>query len=421
MPASPNKPIPNSRLIIGLMSGTSVDAIDAALVEINRSPGWKSGAFAPAYTARVLHHHEHPWPRALRQRLLDTMAPASTTTQEICQLNFLVSQEFANATHVLLKSARLKKQNISALASHGQTVCHLPPANPKRKTRFAQPGSTLQLGDISVLATLTGIRTVGNFRTADMALGGQGAPLVPWTDAILLTDKIKTRAVQNIGGIANLTYLPKESPGWKSGAFAPEAQRRILAFDTGPGNMAIDALISLATHGKQRYDINGRLAARGALDPTLFRRLQKHPYFSRKPPKSTGREDFGTYFVAELLATIGNGQLAIGNLLHTLTRLTAWSIADAYRRFLPTLPDEVILCGGGTENPVLVGMLHEELGPRIALRRIDDFGIPNKAKEAASFALLGAATLDGIPGNLPSVTGASRPTVLGVIANSGRP
>ena len=400
-----------NRLFIGLMSGTSVDAIDAALVRIT-TVATETGVdlvnrhrkrfaasrtvpnpLTPRYAAKVLHHITHPWPKSLRNRLLAIMAPAQATTEELCQLNTLVAHHFAAATEKLLKQSHTHRTNITALASHGQTVCHLPQS---------KIPSTLQLGDPSVLATLTRITTIANFRPADIALGGQGAPLVPFADAALFTHPTKTRAVQNIGGIANVTYLTTDS---------------VLAFDTGPGNMLLDATISLATNSKHHYDKNGRLAAKGSLDMQLFRELQAHPYFTRRPPKSTGREDFGEQ-LAKQIENRKSGGGKIENLLHTLTRLTAWSIADAYLHFLPQLPDEVILCGGGADNPTLTRMLTEELASLNSpiIKRIDDFGIPNKSKEAASFAILAAATLDGIPANLPSVTGASRPTLLGTIA-----
>ncbi|MCL2648872.1 MAG: anhydro-N-acetylmuramic acid kinase [Phycisphaerales bacterium] len=403
------------RFIIGLMSGTSVDAIDAALVRISTAQ--------KRYTAKVLHHIEHPWPTALRNRLLAIMAPAQTTTGELCQLNFLVAHHFAAATEKLLQKSHTLRTKITALASHGQTICHLPPKKSKIESGGRQKSkipSTLQLGDPSVLATLTGITTIANFRPADLALGGQGAPLVPFADAALFTHPTKTRTVQNIGGIANATYLPPSNK-----------KQSILAFDTGPGNMLLDAAISLATHGQHRYDKNGRLAANGSLDMPLFRELQSHPYFTRRPPKSTGREDFGQQLAQQLLNRRQNQtkldknrqkQTKIENLLNTITRLTAWSIADAYLHFLPQLPDEVILCGGGADNPTLVQMLAEELAALrsdLIIKHINDLeggGIPNKSKEAASFALLAAATLDGIPANLPSVTDASRPTILGTIS-----
>ncbi|MEI8198287.1 MAG: anhydro-N-acetylmuramic acid kinase, partial [Phycisphaerae bacterium] len=387
------------------------------------------------------------WPVALRKRLLEVMAPAATTTQEICDLNSRISGEFARTVELLLKRTGVDRGMVEAIGSHGQTVCHLP-ANPSRDRKGAtferlqrasgslpygrgsDGGSTLQLGDPSVLATLTGIQTVGNFRPADMALGGQGAPLVPWTDAVLLRHKSRTRCIQNIGGIANVTYLPRGSLPHGRGS------EGVLAFDTGPGNMLLDALVALGTEGKLRYDRNAHLARRGHLNTRLLAALQAHPYFARRPPKSTGREEFGLplarkFFTRYRRDSTSGGMPGVArkvssppflsDLLHTATYLTAWSIVDAYQRFLPTLPDEVILCGGGADNPLLVEMLDVLLADAAPahtpeLRRIDELGIPNKAKEAASFALLAAATLDGIPANVPAVTGARRPTLLGVIA-----
>ncbi|MGN6369455.1 MAG: anhydro-N-acetylmuramic acid kinase [Phycisphaerae bacterium] len=438
------------RLFIGLMSGTSVDAIDAALVRITTDK--KSSGH---YQAKVLHHLEHPWPKQLRHRLLQIMAPAHTTTEELCQLNAVVAHEFAQAVEKILIAANVERQKITALGSHGQTICHLPPTKSKIENRGGEKSkipSTLQLGDPSILSTLTRITTVANFRPADITLGGQGAPLVPWTDSALLSHPTKTRCIQNIGGIANVTYLPplqEQTPRRPS----PRATRgNVLAFDTGPGNMLIDALISLHSNGKHRFDKNGQLAAKGHLEPNLFKGLQSHPYFQLPLPKSTGRELFGQQLAKQLLQKIENRKSKIENLITTATRLTAWSIADAYARFLPKMPDELILCGGGADNPTLVRMLHEELA-HIAIRpqgtrsvsagpsphhipgtlpaqaaqnpshmnpptisRIDQHGIPNKAKEATSFALLAAATLDRLPANLPSVTGATHPTLLGVIA-----
>jgi anhydro-N-acetylmuramic acid kinase len=390
-------PKSNVRYFVGLMSGTSVDAIDAALVEVTGR--------TPKLTARVLHHHERPWPSKLQKRILAVMAPAAATTQEICELNVLIAREFATAATNCLKYARMPAKKIAALASHGQTVCHLPPGSE------ATTYSTLQLGDPSVIATLSGIATVGNFRPADMALGGQGAPLVPFADAMLFGRVRHARCVQNIGGIANVTYLP-------SGQWSVVGGQKVVAFDTGPGNMLIDALITLATKGKKRFDAGGAIAAQGQPDAKLLRKLQAHPYFKQQPPKSTGRELFGTQ-VAEFLLATDNRPLT--TLLATATHLTAWSIAHSYRHFLPELPREVILCGGGADNLTLVKLIANYLAAlrpehEIKVSRIDDYGIPNKSKEAASFALLAAATLDAHPGNVPSVTGASRPAVLGVVA-----
>ncbi len=414
------------RLFIGLMSGTSVDGIDAALVSIGKSGRSR-------YQVSVLSHVECPWPKNLRERLLAAMAPAVLPTAELCALNVQVAEAFARAVERLLAESGARAADIHAIGSHGQTICHLPPRLALRLRKNA--GSTLQLGDVSVLATLTGITTVGNFRAADMAVGGQGAPLVPWTDDMLLAADGKTRCVQNIGGIANVTCLPprnlRDKSAWTFYTPFNESTQTfldrppVIAFDTGPGNMLLDAVVSLATQGKQRFDRNGRMAATGNLDSALFRELQKHPYFRRRPPKSTGREEFGAAFAADLLGTSRRQRTRLENLVHTLTRLTAWSIVDAYQKFLPRWPDEVILCGGGADNPMLVAMLKDELASAALgaaqrslpkLRRIDEFGIPNKAKEATSFALLAAASLDRIPANIPEVTGAQRPVVLGVVA-----
>ena len=380
-----------SRIIIGLMSGTSVDSIDAAIVEIRGR--------SPRLSAKLLHHYQAQWPPLLRRRLLAAMAPAPSSAAEICELNFLTAAAFATAVQSALHQAGIAPHRVTAVASHGQTICHLPPQRGRRT------GSTLQLGDVAVIAARTGIQTIGNFRSSDMAVGGHGAPLVPWTDAILLRDARKARAIQNIGGIANVTYLP---PG--------HGFSDVLAFDTGPGNMAIDALISIATGGHQRCDTNGRIARQGRVDKSLFTQLQAHRYFSVRPPKSTGREVFGETFVEDVL-TRANGK-RICDLAATLTALTAWSIADAYHRFLPRIPDEVIIGGGGLHNPELMRFLTAdlaELGCHTVLP-MDQLGIANKAREAMAFAMLGAATLDGVPANLPQVTGATKPMLLGVVA-----
>lgn len=388
-----------TQLYIGLMSGTSVDGIDAALVEIKGE--------LPQVEVKVRGHVAVDWPVPLRNRLLNVMAPASTTTQEICRLNVAVAKGFAAAVFKLLAKAGVKADQITAIGSHGQTVCHLPPPN--------EEASTLQLGDPTVLSVLTGIPVVGNFRPADVAVGGQGAPLVPWTDAVMLTHPKLTRCVQNIGGIGNVTYIPAGGRG------------DVLAFDTGPGNMLIDALVSLKTNGERSFDEGGKIAAAGKLIPHLFRLMQAHAYFERMPPKTTGREDFGYEYARsffELARMDRHGaerKRAMIDLIHTATYLTAWSIVDSYLRFLPQTPDEIILCGGGASNPALVAMLRDEWKrirperePKIGV--IDDYGIPNKAKEATSFALLAAATLANVPANVPSATGASHQVVLGCVA-----
>jgi anhydro-N-acetylmuramic acid kinase len=267
--------------------------------------------------------------------------------------------------------------------------------------------STLQIAEPSVIAERTGITTVADFRPRDVAAGGQGAPLVPYADHVLFADGRRSRAVQNIGGIANVTYLP-----------AGGGIGDILAFDTGPGNMIIDRVVCRATAGRRTYDKDGRMAAGGTVQPDLLARLMRHPYLRRRPPKTTGREEFGTQFTDSLYDG-ATRRFAPKDVAATATMFTAASIADAYARFLPGPVDEVILCGGGARNATLVDMLRRELRRRLprapAVRLMDELGLNADAKEAVSFAVLAAATIRGQAGNVPSATGASRPAVLGKI------
>ena len=380
-----------SGLYIGLMSGTSVDGIDAALVRLQGGTG--------RLTAKVLVHHQRPWPPSLRRRLLAVMAPATAPTAEICELNMRTAREFAEAANALLHKAGVKRSMIMAIGSHGQTICHLPPSQERKY------GSTLQIGDPSVIATLTGITTVGNFRSADMAVAGQGAPLVPLIDKLLLTDARRVRCIHNLGGIANVTYLP---PRGGSG--------EIIAFDTGPGNMLIDALISLISGGKRKFDRGGAMARTGHIHAPMLRKLTRIPYFQWPPPKSTGREVFGEPMAKALLKQYRN--VNCNDLLATATELTAWSIAESYRRYLPRVPQETVLCGGGAENAFLVTRIqaHLDVLGCHTVRNIAELGIINQAKESLAFAVLAALTLHNIPGNLPGATGAQQPVVLGTVS-----
>jgi len=286
------------------------------------------------------------------------------------------------------------------VGSHGQTVYHIPDS---RREGGRKVCSTLQIGEPSVIAERTGITTVADFRPRDVAAGGEGAPLVPFADYFLFAHRRLTRAVQNIGGIANVTYLPA------GGSVAD-----VLAFDTGPGNMMIDRVVHHVTRGRAGYDAGGRLAARGKVHAPLLARLLSHPYLQRQPPKSTGREMFGVQFTDTVYRKALLRGLAPLDILATVTAFTACSIADAYNRFLPRMPDEVILCGGGAENAALVGLLRQQM-PAAKVRRTDDLGIPARAKEAVSFAILAAATVRGQANNVPSATGARRAVVLGKV------
>ena len=315
-------------------------------------------------------------------------------------MNFVLGDVFATAVLETAKKKRVPLTSIDLVGSHGQTIYHIPQGR-----RFGKQilRSTLQIGEPSIIAERTGITTVADFRPRDVAAGGEGAPLVPYTDWLLFADRRKTRAVQNIGGIANVTYLPA---GGDIGD--------VLAFDTGPGNMMIDRVVHLLTKGKLSYDAGGKFAIRGSIDRKLLADLMQHKYLRRKPPKTTGREEFGTDFTDDMYAcAIGRG-IAPLDIMLTVTAFTAHSIAEAYRRFLPKPVDEVILCGGGAWNRTLQLLLQNALSPaKVAV--MDDYGISVDAKEAVSFAILAYATIRGQPNNVPSATGAKRSAVLGKI------
>ncbi|HEU5013762.1 MAG TPA: anhydro-N-acetylmuramic acid kinase [Roseiflexaceae bacterium] len=372
-------------IVVGLMSGTSADGINAAVVQIEGQP--------PALRWQLLSHTLLPHPSELRAAILAACNPATGTVDQLCALNFALGRAFGQAALHAINEAGLTPREVDLIGSHGQTVWHIP---------AGERASTLQLGEPAVIAELTGLPVVSNFRTRDMAAGGQGAPLVAYTDALLFTHQANARAVQNIGGIANVTFLP------------PAAMAGALAFDTGPGNMLIDAAVARITDGAQAYDRDGTMAAHGTVNERLLSMLLADPYFQQPPPKTTGREYFGAAFLERAWNEAARLGLAPADLVATLTALTAQSIARAYRAFLPQFPDEVIVSGGGTANPALMGMLREAVAPA-RLRLSDEFGMPSEAKEAAAFAMLACETWQGRPGNLLAATGARHPVVLGSI------
>ncbi|MGH9778688.1 MAG: anhydro-N-acetylmuramic acid kinase, partial [Candidatus Acidiferrales bacterium] len=319
---------------------------------------------------------------------------------EISQLNFLLGELFAEAVVRAAQRFRIPLKSIDLIGSHGQTVFHKPTPG-----RFAgrRVVSTLQLGEPQVIAERTGIPVVANFRPRDMAAGGQGAPLVPFVDYLLYRHPRMGRVALNLGGIANVTVIP-------AGA-RPE---QVTAFDTGPGNMVIDAVVDNLTRGRERMDLDGAWARRGRPLAPLLKKLLRHPYFKRRPPKSTGREEFGRQFVLALLWDAH--RRAPANIVRTATELTVRSVADAFRRFI--LPrariNDVIVCGGGARNRFLLARLREEL-PELQWLPAGKFGVNEKAKEAFAFAVLAYHTMHGWPATLPSATGAARPVPLGVI------
>ncbi|MDY6878068.1 MAG: anhydro-N-acetylmuramic acid kinase [Chloroflexota bacterium] len=375
--------------LIGLMSGTSADGVDAALVKISGTP--------PDLKVREIAFLTQPYDNATQAAILD-LCRSDAPLLTMGRAHVLLGHRFAEAALAVIARAGLTPADITLIGSHGQTIYHAPDGDPP---------FTLQIGDPAIIATRTGIATVADFRAADVATGGQGAPLVPYPDWLMYHHPNHTRALQNIGGIANVTYLPAGG--------GPETA---IAFDTGPGNVIIDSVVTCATGGAWRYDQDGTLASQGRVDEALLAHLLDHPYLRRIPPKSTGRETFGATFAADLREQAQARGLPLADLVATVTAFTAASIADAYRRWLPAPPDEVFLCGGGADNPTLVRMLREHLArvfddPVPIVRHYDETGYSSAAKEAVAFAILAYETWHSRPGNLPQVTGASHPVILG--------
>jgi anhydro-N-acetylmuramic acid kinase len=378
---------------IGLMSGTSADGIDAVLTGISGQ--------ARGLRARVVAHAHRPFAPDLRRKILRVCLQG--TVAEICELNFLLGEHFAQAALAVLRKSGLRPRDVAAIGSHGQTIHHLP---------NAETPSTLQIGEPAVIAERTGIRTVADFRVRDMAAGGQGAPLVPFADWALFTDRRRPRIIQNIGGIANLTFLP-----------AGGRLTEVMAFDTGPGNMIIDAVTTALSRGRRTFDRGGVAAGRGKISESLLRRLMAHPFLKLLPPKTTGREEFGEPFVQDVLRAARQQRLKPDDLLATVTAFTAASIADAYERFVfPKLAVahrkrlQIVLGGGGARNVTLRGMLQERIGPGEILTH-EAFGIDSSAKEALAFAIMAREALAGRPNNVPSATGASHPVIMGKVLN----
>ena len=387
----------NTRHVIGLMSGTSADGIDVALAGL-------SGTGDQIHTS-LLGFETVAYSDTVRRAVLALFEPDAPVV-DVCRMNFALGRIFAEAVLGFARRRDLREGDIDLIASHGQTICHLPPGGP---LSGSEGGSTLQIGEPAVIADMTGVTVVADFRPRDMAAGGQGAPLVPYADYALFRNPEATRAVQNIGGIANVTVLP-----------AGGGIEDVTAFDTGPGNMIIDALVTAFTHGEMTFDRDGELSALGRVDEALLSWLMLHGFLHRPPPKSTGREEFGSGFVTELLERAEATGVSAEDLLTTATAFTAESIAAAYRDFVfPLHPiDEVILGGGGSYNATLRRMLQERL-PGVSVLLHEDFGIRGDAKEALAFAILGNETMLGRPANLPKVTGARRAVVLGKIVPAG--
>lgn len=379
-----------TNLVVGLMSGTSLDGIDAVLLRI------RGVGSATRFTQ--LSYLRTPFPRGVRKLILKNSYPGTSRVDEIARLNMLLAELYADAVRAVVRAGKKTMRDLDLIGSHGQTVQHLPrPAMMfGRKIR-----ATLQIGDPSALAALTGVTTVGDFRVADMALGGQGAPLVPYFDWLLFRSRTRNRLLLNIGGIANVTVLPKNP--------APED---VFAFDTGPGNMVVDSLMH-EFYGKP-FDLEGRTASRGDVSLDLFSTLVRHPYLRTRPPKSTGREEFGPDFVSALLRRAKG--YAREDIIATASQFTAFAVYEGYKRFVlrTMVADEVIVSGGGARNTYVMDELRRYFDGA-AVRPVEHFGITAEAKEAVCFAVLAHETMAGRPTNLPGVTGARKRVVLGKI------
>ncbi len=394
--------------VIGLISGTSVDGIDAALVDI-------SGATTDLQVT-LLAGETIAYPIALREQILAVCAGAALPIADLAALDDAIAHCFAAA------ALRIQAKHPAAelIGSHGQTVFHRPAKNDEWRVtqddRFLSPalsrlGYSLQLGRGDAIAHYTGITTISNFRAADIAAGGQGAPIVSKIDACLFGHPHQSSCIQNIGGIGNLTYLPAVNPqkDWQAG---------VLGWDTGPGNSLLDLAVQHLSQGAKTYDYNGNWAATGQINQSLVYQWLQHPFFHQPPPKSTGRELFGVDYLNHCLADCGTaGMIKPADIMATLTELTAASIAHSYQTFLPHLPDRILLCGGGSKNHYLKQQLQTRLNP-IPVLTTDDVGMNADFKEAIAFAVLAYWRLHEIPGNLPAVTGAQHPVLLGEIHQS---
>jgi len=374
--------------LLGIMSGTSLDGIDIALVEMeeNNFQEYELKAF-----------YSFPMPEGLGKKILKASSPETGDVSLICELNFALGHLYAECVRTLLEKEGLKPEEIDLIGCHGQTIYHLP--------RHEVP-STLQIGEAGVLTEKTGITTISNFRSRDIAAGGEGAPIVPFVDHLLFGGSGKNIVLQNIGGIGNFTYLP-----------ASGDLERVIATDTGPGNMMIDTAVKILTEGRDTFDSDGKRAAKGRVNQDLLQEMMTHPFLQRNVPKSTGREDFGQPLVEKHLDRSRELGLGDDDFLATLTAFTARSIAQTCRKFVlerDLMVDEFIVSGGGSFNPTLMAMLQRELG-EIPCRSYQELGHNSEAKEAVAMAILAYCSFEKVANNVPGATGAKSRVIMGDI------
>jgi anhydro-N-acetylmuramic acid kinase len=386
----PGKPL----LVLGLMSGTSADAIDLALTKISGAP--------PKLKSELLDHTTVPYATALQREILRVAEQNSITAGDLSQLNFRLGRVYADAILRACKKFRIKPNRIGLIGSHGQTIFH---QGAPVRYHGHPTASTLQIGEPAIIAAQTGITTVGDFRPADIAQGGQGAPLVPYADYLLYRHSKFGRISLNLGGIANITVLPANC-----------TPSQVFAFDTGPANILIDALVQHFTHKRKRFDKNASLAGQGRSNPALLNELMEDAYLKQGPPKSTGREYYGKTYAAMLLKLARKHKARPNDAIRAATVFTALSIVDALNRFV--LPRykirQLIVSGGGARNPLILAQIAAAL-PTVSVLPSSELNVPTEAKEAYAFALMAYETFHGRPSNLPSATGAHAPAILGKI------
>ena len=381
-----------SRYVIGIMSGTSADGVDAALCRIT--------GHGTASNIEQLAFHFEPFPPAVRDEILRLAGGKTAEAQDFCKMNFLLGQLYVDAAMNLCEEYGIAPEQIDLIGSHGQTFWHIPQDEPYLGYTFK---STLQLGECAVLAETFHCPVIGDFRVRDVAAGGLGAPLVPYSEFLIYRSEEQCVALQNIGGIGNITCLPPDC-----------TMDQVLAFDTGPGNMVMDAVYSRLTNGTESYDGNGRFAARGKINRELLLDLMDDAYILRKPPKTTGREYYGAPYVDRVMAAAAEKKIEEHDLMATVTAFTAESIAYSVRSFLPCRPQKLIIGGGGSMNSTLVENIRQAL-PDCNVLTNEDIGFDSNAKEAVAFAVLANEALFAGTNSMPSVTGASHPVVMGKI------
>jgi anhydro-N-acetylmuramic acid kinase len=382
-------------LVLGMMSGTSVDGIDISLVRISGAP--------PKLQIKLLNHTSVAFPAAVRKEILHVAEQIPVSSGELSQFHSRLGRIYADAALVACKKFRIPPRKIDLIGNHGQTIFH----QGKPVSCLGAPtASTLQIGEGSIIAAHTGVTTISDFRPADLALGGNGAPLVPFADYALYRHPKLGRVSLNIGGIANITVIP-----------ANAKPSQVFAFDTGPGNMLIDALVSHFTHGRQRFDKNAVLAQQGRAIPAILNELLRDPYLKLEPPKSTGREYYGAAYVKKLLALGKKHHAQPNDLIRAATLFTALSIVDALNRFVLRKHkiNQLIVSGGGAQNPLILAQLSAAM-PNPAVLPSSDLNVPTDAKESLAFALLAYETFHQRASNIPSATGAHGPAILGKIS-----